>query len=272
MGAEMKLNVGVPGLKRGSNVLDIKIPPELDMTVKTGIKWFDKLLSGGWTPSTACMLTGVPGGGKTTLCLAVADALTGMGHIPLFNTNEESLYQVRKTLRRLNAKNGFEPGQDEFVTEVIEHAMWLQKNAKAKGLKAKDGTPAHVVILQDSLQTLDDGKYAHGGRTGNTPVRCCEKLVEWCKSTYGICVFVGQVTKGGEYAGKGTIKHAVDQHVHGWFDLDKKSETWGERLFEIRKNRFGVSGRTFIVGIDERGVYPKGEVHYASEAARPDEE
>jgi predicted ATP-dependent serine protease len=135
-----------------------------------------------------------------------------------------------------------------MVDDLLEHADELRKKNPSK----------QVFILQDSLQTLNDGKYKDGGTTGNTPLRCCELLTDWCKENYGICIFVGQVTKGGEFAGKNQIKHAIDVHGHLFFDDDKKSETYGERLYEVNKNRFGCAGKTYVIGIDSNGLHEKG--------------
>lgn len=173
------------------------------------------------------------------------------------NTGEESLYQVRLVTERLKLKHGFVPGQDVMVKDVLEHADELMANNPGK----------QVFLLQDSLQTLNDGYYKDGGTTGNTPLRCCEMLTDWVKTprkhadgteSYGICIFVGQVTKGGDFAGKNQIKHAIDVHGHLFFDDDKKSETWGERLFEVQKNRFGCNGKTYIIGLDKEGLHEKG--------------
>ncbi len=256
MGAQMKLNLGIRGLKQGTNVLDIKVPDALRHKKKTGIDWFDDALGGeGFTPSTAMMLTGGPGCGKTTMMLQLADSITKQGHVALMNTGEESLYQIRMVTERLNLKHGFVPGQDIMLGDVIKHADMLRKKYPGK----------QIFLLQDSLQTLNDGKYKDGGTTGNTPLRCCEILTDWVKENYGICVFIGQVTKGGEFAGKNQIKHTVDVHGHLFFDDDKKSETYGERLYEVQKNRFGVSGQTYIIGIDKNGLHEKGRFQPAQD-------
>lgn len=256
--ASMNLNVGIPGLKRGTNILDIKVPDALRHKKLTGISWFDDALGGeGFTPSTCMMLTGGPGCGKTTMVVQLADAITKAGHIALMNTGEESLYQVRLVTERLKLKHGFVPGQDIMVKDVLEHANELMARNPGK----------QVFLLQDSLQTLNDGYYKDGGTTGNTPLRCCEMLTDWVKTpvknadgteSYGVCIFVGQVTKGGDFAGKNQIKHAIDVHGHLFFDDDKKSETYGERLFEVQKNRFGCNGKTYIIGLDKEGLHEKG--------------
>jgi len=83
-------------------------------------------------------------------------------------------------------------------------------------------------------------------------------LTDWAKSTYGNVIFIGQVTKGGDFAGKQTILHAVDVRGHLFIDDDKRSETFGERIFEVTKNRFGCSGRSYVLGLNKSGLFEKG--------------
>ena len=249
MSRGMNLNVGVKGLKRGTSIADISVPEALRDRKKVGIEWFDDALGGeGFVPSSVMMLTGTPGAGKTTMLLQLADAITKSGHVCLYNTGEESLYQVKMVTERLGLRNGFVVGQDTQVTDLLSHADYLRKGNKGK----------QVFILQDSLQTLDDGKYKDGGTNSMTPVRCTEMLTDWAKTNYGVVCFIGQVTKGGDFAGKQTILHAVDVRGQLYIDEDKRSETFGERIFEVTKNRFGCSGRSYILGITRNGLYEKG--------------
>ena len=53
---------------------------------------------------------------------------------------------------------------------------------------------------------------------------------------------------------------AIDVHGHIYIDQSKKSETYGERIFEVTKNRFGCSGRSYILGIRRDGLYEKGQI------------
>jgi DNA repair protein RadA/Sms len=247
--AKMNLNVGIRNLKKQTNILSIKVPDALRHKKATGVSWFDDALGGeGFTPSTSMMLTGGPGCGKTTMLLQIADAITAQGHIALLNTGEESLYQVKMVAERLKLQNGFICGQDTLVSDILEHADEIRKANKGK----------QFFILQDSLQTADDGFYPNGATNGSTPLRVCELLTSYVKETNAISIFVGQVNKDGNFNGKNGIKHAIDVHGHLYFDDDKKSETFGERLFEIQKNRFGANGKTYIIGMTKEGLEEKG--------------
>lgn len=246
--SKMNLNVGIKGLKQGTNISEIEVPKALRERKKIGIGWFDDALGGeGFVPSSVMMLTGTPGAGKTTLLLQLADSITKAGHICVYNTGEESLYQVKMVAERLGLQSGFIVGQDTNVELVLEHADSLRKAHPGK----------QVFILQDSLQTLDDEKW-NDGANSMTAMRCTEMLTDWAKSNYGVVIFIGQVNKDGEFSGKNGILHAVDVRGQLYIDKKKSSETYGERIFEISKNRFGCSGRAFILGIRREGLYEKG--------------
>lgn len=248
----MKLNVSLKNWKQNTNILNLDVPQELERTVKTGVTFIDNALGGeGITPSSAILLTGTPGAGKSTLSLQIANSVTGLGHLALYNSGEESLFQIRKVTKRLGFKYGFVAGQDLMVNDVLEHA---------KNLKRSNNNNKQMFLICDSIQTLDDGKYQNGMVNSMTAVRCTEAVTDFCKDTYSIAFLIGQVTKEGEFSGKQAIKHAVDVHLHLSIDLAKKSETYGERILEVQKNRFGPAGKRFIVGINETGLFLKGEV------------
>jgi len=250
--SKMNLNVGIRNLKRGTNIAEISVPEALRSRKKTGLSWFDDAIGGeGFVPSSVMMLTGTPGAGKTTMLLQMADAITKSGHVCLYNTGEESLYQVKMVTERLGLRNGFVVGQDTLVGDLLDHADELRAANPGK----------QVFILQDSLQTLDDGKWKDGTNSMST-VRATEMLTDWAKANYGIVAFIGQVTKSGDFAGKQTILHAVDLRGRIFIDEEKKSETYGERIFEITKNRFGCSGKSYILGINRNGLYEKGSYSF----------
>ena len=112
-------------------------------------------------------------------------------------------------------------------------------------------------LLQDSLQTLDDGKYTNF-TNGNTPVRCVEMLTQWAKKTFANVVFIGQVNKDGDFQGKNGILHTIDIRAGLRIDTNKKSETFGQRLLEVTKSRYGT-GPNAVLGMSREGLYRTGE-------------
>lgn len=250
----MKLQgIDLRNLEHGTNILELEVPAQLDIQHETGISFIDDVFSGGMTPSTAALFTGTPGAGKTTMMLQLADSLTGKGHICLFNTAEESLLQVRKVVRRLGLKNGFVCGQDRLLPDALKHATYLRKKNPKKQL----------FMMFDSLATLDDGKYGNGHTNSNTAVRCAEEIAGYCKNPangYPIAWIIGHVNKDGEFAGKQTIKHALDVHCHLFVDMMKSSQTYGERIYEVQKNRFGCAGLAYILDLGAKGFREKGSI------------
>lgn len=254
-----------------TNILEVEIPPEMENNIPTGMEHFNLLMAGdGVTPSSAIMMTGVPGAGKTTMCLQLADALTRMGHVAVFNGNEESIFQMRRKVRSLGLRHGFIVSQETDVWKLVVKLDQVRSENAGK----------HVFLIQDSLPTLEVPNYIIDEKT-NRPetvkgrgkdagswkvgkgrpasgdgavVRATEVLTDWAKETYQVVVMLGHVTKNGDFAGKQKIKHIIDAHVHLDFDKDRRSDTYGERVVNVEKNRFGIAGLYYPFEISDRGV------------------
>lgn len=258
----MKLNVR-RGFATGTKISSIEVPPELRVKKTSGLSWFDNAIGnqGGFTPTTTMMLTGGPGAGKSTLLRQLSSSMEGAGHVVVYNTGEESLFQAKMACERLRLQHDFSVGEETMLPRLLESLDQMKDEPKNKDKQ--------IILLQDSLQTLDDGKYVDAkgssrGTTGNTPAACSEMLVDWMQKNFGICIFIGQCTKSGDFAGKNTIKHAIDVHAHLFVDEKEKSDTYGNLLFEVSKNRFGYSGKTFILGLTNEGIEERGEYTKAS--------
>lgn len=247
----MRLNTQIEEFENGTNILDIRVPDALSKTIKTGIDWFDEAYGGqGLTPSMVTLYTGVPGAGKTTSAIQLADAMTGNGHLVLYNTGEESLYQVAKVSKRLKLKHGFNAGQETMVKQLLKNADELREKNPNK----------QFVLIHDSLQTLDDGFYKDGHMNTMTAVRALKMITDYCKDTYAIAIVIGQVGKDGKFSGRNSLKHMVDSHCHLDIESDVKSDNIGQRIFEVQKNRFGPSGIALWLEMKEQGLIEVGSV------------
>lgn len=274
----MKLLDDTKSKFHGKNIMTVVVPPELRIKLKTGLPFIDFALGGGLTPSTCWMVTGDPGCGKTTLMLTIANALTLQGHVVLYNGREESVFQVKMACERLGVNDGFIMGEDVFVDNVIEHAKSIQAKLHNENAKVTDiSKHRRVVIIADSLQALDSGKYDTGRKTKNTPVQCASALIGWAKGakegeTSGILLFVNHVTKSGHFAGDNTLLHAVDAHLNFGFDRNNKSETFGERILSKAKDRFGPASPPMVVEMGEGGRLAQKEVDVVESSDDEDED
>lgn len=271
----MKINVNICDVKHGTQINQISVPERMKEKIPSGIGFIDDSLGGqGFTPGMCALLTGTPGAGKSTLLLQTAHAISRRDDcVVLFNTTEESLFQVKMTYDRLFGSEdhgSFYVGEDRIVDDlnpalhpkvkkeieegkhkaILQHARHIMKMHPNK----------QFFLFVDSLQAIDDGKYHDGSVNGATPVRSIELLTNFVKETYAICVCIGQVNKGGEFSGKQAIKHIIDAHMHLKIDTHIKSETQGMRIFEVQKNRFGSACPAYILNMESNGLHEWGSV------------
>lgn len=239
----MKLKVKSDKIVFGTNILDIKIPEKLRERHKCGVEYIDDAFGGeGFTPSTISLFTGEPGAGKTTLMLTLANSLTSQGYACLFNTAEESLYQVKLTCERLELNSGFIAGQESFVPRLLQDCNLIRDQYPNK--------PFFLIV--DSLQTLNDGKYGEEHTNSQSAVRALQMLTDYAKEHYVNIICIGQVNKSGNMAGSQKLKHMVDAMLH--LSIEKKDEDFkGLRVLETIKNRFGGAGWTFYMDLKSKG-------------------
>ena len=237
----MKLNIN-NDIEFGTNILDIEVPDALRKRIPSGIKYFDDAIGGkGFTPSAVTLFTGTPGAGKTTMMLELANALSVKDSIVLFNTAEESLYQLKMTVERLNLCSGFIAGQESSVPALLKQCDELREKNPEK--------PFFLIV--DSLQTLNDGKYGDHVN-GKTAVRSLQLITDYCKQHYCNAIVIGQVTKDGKMAGSNTIKHMVDAKMSLSIET-KDQDLLGCRVLQVEKNRFGGAGHIMFLSLRDKG-------------------
>ena len=239
----MKLNLKNDELGFGTNILDVKVPKKLRNKVKSGIEFIDGSMGGeGFTPSAVTFFTGTPGSGKTTMMLSLADSLTRTGAVAVFNTAEESLFQVKMVAERLKLRNGFVAGQENHIPTLLERCDELRA--------ANPGKPFFLII--DSLQCMDDGKYANGHTNSKTAERSLQLITDYCKEHFVNAIVIGQVNKSGMMAGTNKLKHMVDSMMELTVET-RDPDLAGCRVLRTTKNRFGGCGHTFFLGLDGTG-------------------
>jgi len=239
----MRLNTQVEDFRVGTNILDINVPEALRRRVRSGLGYFDDAMGGrGFTPSMVTLFTGTPGAGKTTMMLELANSLTGHGASVLFNTAEESLYQLKMTVERLKLRHGFAAGQETMVPTLLENC---------DKLRAKNPQRPFFLIV-DSLQCLNDGKYGNHQTNSRTAQRSMLQITNYCKENFCNAIIIGQVTKSGQMAGANVLKHMVDAMIT--LDVERRDEDlMGCRVLQVEKNRFGGAGHIFFLSLQQQG-------------------
>ena len=239
----MKIKTKVEEIPLGTNILEIEVPDALRKRVKSGLVFFDDALGGqGFTPSMVTLFTGTPGAGKTTMMLELANSLTGHGANVLFNTAEESLYQLKMTVERLRLRHGFSAGQETMVPQLLDNCDKLREKDPKK--------PFFLIV--DSLQTLNDGKYGEHNTNTKTAERSLLAITDYCKENFCNAIIIGQVTKSGQMAGANVLKHMVDALIT--LDVERKdADLMGCRVLMTEKNRFGGAGHIFFLSLRDVG-------------------
>ena len=240
--AGMNLNVKNDGITFGANIMDIDVPKPLRKKIRSGIDFVDAAYGGhGFTPSAVTLFTGTPGSGKTTLMLTLADQLTKQGAVVVFNTAEESLFQVKLVAERLGLKHGFAAGQETHVPTLLENCE--------KMIAKNPGKPFFLIV--DSLQCLNDGKYGMNTNS-KTSSRCLSMITDFCKQHFCNSIVIGQVNKSGQMAGSNVLKHMVDSMMEMSVE-EQDADLRGCRILRMTKNRFGGAGGTFFLNLNSKG-------------------
>jgi predicted ATP-dependent serine protease len=161
--------------------------------------------------------------------------------ICVFNTAEESLFQIKKTVNRLRLKGDFLTGNSTEIDDVLAGCRKLQE--------AQPGKQLFLVV--DSLQQMNGthDRYGTGYRSDSLVL---EKILNFCKETHAIALIINQVNKSGKAAGSNKLKHMVDAHMH--LGVERKDVDFqGCRILETQKNRFGGCGHIFFLELGQRG-------------------
>ena len=236
-------NLKIEEVAFGASIQDIKVPDVLKKRVKSGLPYFDCILGGeGFTPSAVSLFTGTPGAGKTTMMLALANALQGHGAEVVFNTAEESLYQIKMTCERLKLRNDFKVGGENRIPVLLEGCEKIRTRAPKR--------PFFLIV--DSLQCMDDGHFNTGRITTATAERALGLLTSYAKEHAINVIVIGQVTKDGKMAGSNKLKHMVDSHIHLSVET-KDVDLKGCRVLETQKNRFGGAGHVVFLDLHRGG-------------------
>lgn len=280
-------------LKFGTSLCDIEVPAFLHARLSTGQQWLDEMLgsnrwgANGFVASTAFILTGDPGAGKSTLAFTIACGLAD-GHLTVatpeaerdsrtmsrselaqvidimscpddnnetmvfYNSTEESAQQIVMRGQRLglDRSNLMLGDENEIITLITRMDAAIAE-------RRSQGWTGMPILVLDSLQSMS----YNGSQSASALSAGYSLLVGWCKAQKGVFLAINQMTKSGHMAGSNKVKHACDTHMYLAVLSDKEMEDLGihdagSRVLRTRKNRFGSTGENWIVALGEAGFTP----------------
>ena len=194
---------------------------------KSGITEFDRVLGNGLVSSSAILLSGDPGIGKSTILLQAAAKFGLAGLKVLYISGEEAASQVKLRAKRL----GLSSAPIKFGSET---------NLRNILTTFEDEKPNLAII--DSIQTIwSDAVDSAPGSVSQVRSTAFE-LTNYAKRSGTAVIMVGHVTKEGQIAGPRVVEHMVDTVLY--FEGERGHQF---RILRAVKNRFGP--------IDEIGVF-----------------
>ncbi|PWE34415.1 DNA repair protein RadA [Maritimibacter sp. 55A14] len=228
---EAPLSAGPAGrtLGRGralglSDLASDEAPPP---RVSSGLAELDRVLGGGLVESSAILVGGDPGIGKSTILLQAAARFARAGLKAIYVSGEEATGQIRLRARRL----GLADAPVRLAAETNLRDILSTLDAERPGL-----------VIIDSIQTMwaDNVESAPGSVS---QVRAsAHELVSFAKRRGAAVILVGHVTKDGQIAGPRVVEHMVDTVLY--FEGERGHQF---RILRSVKNRFGPA--------DEIGVF-----------------
>lgn len=191
-----------------------KVPRE-----KTGFQQLDDVLGGGIAKGSVIIFGAMPGSGKSTLVLQVADRMA----LPtLYVTGEETVAMVGDRAHRVDA-----------ASKRIE--LWPETDLR-RILKQALRSKAEFLVI-DSIQTLTHPSIQGNARSPSQVAGCAKILFDFAH-LHGISVWIiCHVTSDGGLAGTMTLQHFGDVLLY----MDSVNAL-RRKVYCLGKNRFGASG------------------------------
>ncbi|MFV2052486.1 DNA repair protein RadA [Aliiroseovarius sp. YM-037] len=193
----------------------------------SGIAELDRVLGGGLVPSSAILVGGDPGIGKSTLLLQAAASFARNGLKSIYISGEEASAQVRMRAQRLGladapVKLGTETNLRDILTTL-------------------EAEKPDIAII-DSIQTMWADNVGSAPGSVSQVRAAAHELTSFAKRRGVAVVLVGHVTKDGQIAGPRVVEHMVDTVLY--FEGERGHQF---RILRAVKNRFGPA--------DEIGVF-----------------
>ena len=224
------------GARRGSTIelTDLATEEAPPPRTHSGMNELDRVLGGGLVPSSAILVGGDPGIGKSTLLLQAAAQFANAGLKTIYVSGEEANAQVRMRAKRLGLANAPVKLAAETNLRNILTTLEVEK-------------PQLVII--DSIQTMWSDTVDSAPGSVSQVRSAAHELTTFAKRNGISVVLVGHVTKDGQIAGPRVVEHMVDTVLY--FEGERGHQF---RILRAVKNRFGPSDEIGVFEMTGRGL------------------
>ena len=200
---------------------------------KTGMQELDRVLGGGLVDSSAVLLSGEPGIGKSTLLLQICRDLS-LSRKVLYVSGEESKGQLKLRAERLGI-NG--------------DSIYLLTETDLDSIISECDRLKPDVIIMDSVQTLCSENLTSAPGSITQVKEGSLTLINYAKSSGAAVFLVGHVNKEGGISGPKLLEHMVDAVLY--FEGER---TNSYRIIRAIKNRFGSTNEIGVFEMGDKGL------------------
>ena len=200
---------------------------------KTGMAELDRVLGGGLVDSSAVLLSGEPGIGKSTLLLQICRDLS-LSRKVLYVSGEESKGQLKLRAERLG---------------ISGDSIYLLTETDLDSIISECDRLKPDVIIMDSVQTLCSENLTSAPGSITQVKEGSLTLINYAKSSGAAVFLVGHVNKEGGISGPKLLEHMVDAVLY--FEGER---TNSYRIIRAIKNRFGSTNEIGVFEMGDKGL------------------
>ncbi len=224
------------GARRGdaltlTDLSTFEAPPERTLS---GIAELDRALGGGLVASSAILVGGDPGIGKSTLLLQAAAKFAQSGLKTIYISGEEANAQIRMRAGRLG---------------LSDAPVKLASATSLRDILTTMKTQKPDLVIIDSIQTIWADTIESAPGSVSQVRTCAHELTRFAKTHGTSIVLVGHVTKDGQIAGPRVVEHMVDTVLY--FEGERGHQF---RILRAVKNRFGPADEIGVFEMTGRGL------------------
>lgn len=228
------------GLNKGRNAIsankaerfsELEMPKY--MRTGTGMGELDRVLGGGLVDSSAVLISGEPGIGKSTLLLQICSEL-GKTRKVLYVSGEESKGQLKLRAERLG---------------IVGDSIYLLTETDIDSILAECESLKPDVIIIDSVQTLSSMKFTSAPGSITQVREGAMSFINYGKSSGAAVFLVGHVNKEGGISGPKVLEHMVDAVLY--FEGER---TNSYRIIRAIKNRYGSTNEIGVFEMGDKGL------------------